>query len=165
MAFNRSLQHFTSTQELATVWVSSQSYVFNQLVLNSDKIYRCDVAHTSGGSFNADLTSGKWVLISAAASSPQITTISLAGNTVLSSSNNLNVFLVDTSSARQITAFAASSGFQFTVIDKTGRAGTNPISFVPSGSQKVQGRAANYSMEADFGSWTWTFDGTDWFLS
>jgi hypothetical protein len=54
MAYNRTLQHFTSSQELATQWASGQSYILDQLVLNNDKLYRCILAHTSGASFAGD---------------------------------------------------------------------------------------------------------------
>jgi hypothetical protein len=65
MAYSRTLNHFTSMQELATLWASSTSYVVNQLVINDDKLYRCLIAHTSGGTFIADLQSAYWVEISA----------------------------------------------------------------------------------------------------
>jgi hypothetical protein len=54
MAFNRTLGHFTSSQELATQWASGQSYILDQLVLDNDKLYRCILAHTSGASFAGD---------------------------------------------------------------------------------------------------------------
>lgn len=54
MAYNRTIQHFTSSQELATIWASGQNYIVNQLVLDSDKLYRCNTAHTSGATFAGD---------------------------------------------------------------------------------------------------------------
>lgn len=54
MAYNRTIQHFTSSQELATIWASGQKYIVNQLVLDSDKLYRCNTAHTSGATFAGD---------------------------------------------------------------------------------------------------------------
>jgi uncharacterized membrane protein len=54
MAYNRTLQHFTSSQELATIWASGQNYIVNQLVLDSDKLYRCNTSHTSGATFAGD---------------------------------------------------------------------------------------------------------------
>jgi len=68
MAYSRTLNHFTSMQELATIWASSTSYVVNQLVINSDKLYRCLIAHTSTASFATDLGAGNWVEVSASAS-------------------------------------------------------------------------------------------------
>jgi hypothetical protein len=61
MAFNRTLQHFTSSQELATQWASGQSYILDQLVLDNDKLYRCILAHTSGATFAGD--SANWTLV------------------------------------------------------------------------------------------------------
>jgi len=63
MAFNRTLKHFTSSQELATIWASGQNYILNQLVIESDKLYRCNLAHTST-SFQTDYASGDWVEVS-----------------------------------------------------------------------------------------------------
>jgi hypothetical protein len=67
MAFNRTLQHFTSSQELAPLWETGQNYILNQLVLQNDQIYRCISAHLST-TFSVDLAAGDWVLVSANAS-------------------------------------------------------------------------------------------------
>jgi hypothetical protein len=67
MAFNRILQHFTSSQELAPLWETGQNYILNQLVLQNDQIYRCISAHLST-TFSVDLAAGDWVLVSANAS-------------------------------------------------------------------------------------------------
>lgn len=61
MAFNRTLQHFTSSQELATVWETGKDYIVNQLVLESERLYRCSIAHTSGATFAGD--SGNWAVV------------------------------------------------------------------------------------------------------
>jgi len=63
MAFNRTLQHFTSSQELATIWASGQSYILNQIVIQSNALYLCLIAHTSSLSFATDLAAGKWSLL------------------------------------------------------------------------------------------------------
>lgn len=54
MGYNRTLGHFTNSQELATVWASGQNYIVNQLVLDNNKLYRCITAHTSGATFAGD---------------------------------------------------------------------------------------------------------------
>lgn len=59
MGYNRTLKHFTNSQELATVWASGQIYIVNQLVLNNNMIYRCITANTSGATFAGD--SAYWV--------------------------------------------------------------------------------------------------------
>jgi hypothetical protein len=65
MAFNTTLKHFTSSQELAPLWATAQNYLLNQLVLEDDIIYRCAIAHTSSV-FTTDLGAGRWVAVSAA---------------------------------------------------------------------------------------------------
>lgn len=44
-------------------WVTATSYVVGNLVVESNKIYRCAANHTSGATFAADLTAVKWVLV------------------------------------------------------------------------------------------------------
>jgi len=83
----------------------------------------------------------------------------------LSASDDGKTLLIDTSAARTINAFAASANFRITIKDKTGTAQIYPITFVRSGSQKIEGLSANYVMEANWGEWGLAFDGTDWFLS
>ena len=66
MAYNRTLNHFTSMQELATIWASSTSYLLNQPVIHNNFLYRCAVAHTSAGTFQTDLAAGRWSRVSSA---------------------------------------------------------------------------------------------------
>ena len=75
MAFNRTLAHFTSSQELATEWASGQSYIVNQIVIQSNVLYKCLIAHTSGLSFSTDLAAGRWVSISGGSVAPTDTPI------------------------------------------------------------------------------------------
>lgn len=60
MAYNTTLNHFTSMQELATLWASGSSYVTNQLVIFNNAIYRCLVSHISSVSFSSDYSGGNW---------------------------------------------------------------------------------------------------------
>jgi hypothetical protein len=46
------------------LWVTSFGYSVNDVVIQSDRFYRCLVAHTSG-TFATDLSSGKWTEVSA----------------------------------------------------------------------------------------------------
>lgn len=66
MAYSRTLNHFTSMQELATIWASSTSYLVNQPVIHNNFLYRCAIAHTSSGSFQTDLAAGNWERVSSA---------------------------------------------------------------------------------------------------
>jgi hypothetical protein len=66
MAYNRTLQHFVSQQELATIWSSGLSYGKNQFFIYEYKIYKAQISHTSDVSFLSDLATGKWIMISGA---------------------------------------------------------------------------------------------------
>jgi hypothetical protein len=48
--------------ESPTAWANGTVYTVNQTVIESNKLYRCDIAHTSGV-FATDLAAGKWVLV------------------------------------------------------------------------------------------------------
>ena len=90
----------------------------------------------------------------------------VSNSIALSSAYDQRVLLANTtSSAISITGFAATAGFQVTIIDYTGNSNVNYITFVRSGSQKIQGLASDYVMKASFGTWVFTFDGTDWWVS
>ena len=90
----------------------------------------------------------------------------VSNSITLSSAYDQRVLLANTtSSAISITGFAATAGFQVTIIDYTGNSNVNYITFVRSGSQKIQGLASDYVMKASFGTWVFTFDGTDWWVS
>jgi len=63
MAYNRSLQHFVSQQDLAQLWASGQAYVLEQIVIYNNTFYRCTISHTSNISFATDLAAGRWVQV------------------------------------------------------------------------------------------------------
>jgi hypothetical protein len=52
-----------------SLWTTATPYVVDDVVIESDKIYRCIVAHTSG-TFAADLLSGYWVEVSSGLQAP-----------------------------------------------------------------------------------------------
>lgn len=66
MSYSRTLNHFTSTQDLVTIWASGTSYLLNQLVIQNDFIYRCTVSHVSAVSFQTDQAAGRWNRVSSA---------------------------------------------------------------------------------------------------
>lgn len=73
--------------------------------------------------------------------------------------------LVDTSAARTINLHAAATNFKFSVKDKIGTSGTYPITLVRNGSQKIEGLSSNYTLDANYGTWSFIFDGTDWWVT
>jgi hypothetical protein len=83
----------------------------------------------------------------------------------LDSSYYGKVILVDTSAARTINLHDAATNFKITIKDITGLAGTNAITLDPFGAHEIEGVAANYLLESNFGTWTFIFDGTSWWLT
>ncbi|MCS6281477.1 MAG: hypothetical protein HUM72_12665 [Dolichospermum sp.] len=52
-----------------SLWLTATPYVVNDVVIQSDKIYRCLIAHTSG-TFATDLAALRWVEVSSSPSIP-----------------------------------------------------------------------------------------------
>jgi hypothetical protein len=52
-----------------SLWLTANPYIINDVVIESDRIYRCIVAHTSG-TFATDLAASRWVEVSASPSTP-----------------------------------------------------------------------------------------------
>jgi hypothetical protein len=52
-----------------SLWLTANPYNVNDIVIESDKIYRCLIAHTSG-TFATDLAASKWVEVSQGLTSP-----------------------------------------------------------------------------------------------
>lgn len=83
----------------------------------------------------------------------------------LTTTDNGRVIRVDTSAARTINAQASpASGFTITFKDHVGSAATNPATFVRNGSQTIASVSGNYSMDVDYGTWSFIFTGSDWTL-
>jgi len=74
------------------------------------------------------------------------------------------IILVDTSAARTINLHAAATNFKVTIKDVTGTASTYPITLVRNTGQSIEGVAANYTLDSNFGTWNFLFDGTTWWL-
>jgi hypothetical protein len=118
MAFNRTLAHFTSSQELATEWASGQSYITGQIVIENNALYKALIGHTSGLSFATDLAAGKWVAIESSGGggeknyieNPDFNTGSVSGwglfNTTLTSKIPTGSIIAG---AASITTFAADN--------------------------------------------------------
>lgn len=73
---------------------------------------------------------------------------------------------VTTASAAVALTLPASpaNGFTFTVKDVGGIASVNAITIVRAGSENIEGLGATYSCEANYGAWTFQFNGTDWYI-
>jgi hypothetical protein len=158
MAFSRTLQHFTSSQELATIWASGQSYIVNQLVVYNYAIYLCLVAHTSSALFSTDLAAGKWVQITGSGVSNRGLN-SYSSNTTLTNANS--VVLVNAASAPvTITLPASVSGKYFDIkkIDSSSNAVT-----INTTSGTIDG-AASVSTSIQYNNITVIGDGTNFYI-
>lgn len=96
------------------------------------------------------------------------TNIMAATSVVAVSSNvtltNKALHYVNTSSARSLTLPAPSAGAFMVVKDSTGSCATNNITIVRAASEQIETVAASYVLNTDLGSWTFTSDGTNWFI-
>jgi hypothetical protein len=52
-----------------SLWTTATPYIVNDVVIESDRIYRCIVAHTSG-TFATDLAASRWVEVSSSPATP-----------------------------------------------------------------------------------------------
>lgn len=84
---------------------------------------------------------------------------------VIVSGDNGRVFGADTTGgAFSITLPAASSGFIFTIKDIKGNFGTNNLTLTRVSTESIEGVASNFVMAANWGTWTFMSDGTNWFI-
>jgi hypothetical protein len=88
----------------------------------------------------------------------------VTGNVTIDTTTTDHIFRVSTAAARSLTLPAPVQGRWFFVQDCTGSAATNNITLVRNAGEKIQGVAANFALNTNFGGWfVWT-DGTDWFV-
>lgn len=72
---------------------------------------------------------------------------------------------IDTSAARTINLPAATTAMFFIAKDVTGSAQTNNISFVPDGSDTIDGDNSTFLGNINYGSWSFVSDGVSaWYL-
>ncbi len=114
------------------------------------------------------ITNGDWVNLGAGAGTTGVAAegfgTAALPYTMLAGDNGKVLQINTTGGAGNITLHAAIAGFKVTIIDIGGMLSTNAATLIPNGAQKIQGLAANYLLESNYGSWTLGFDGTDWFL-
>ncbi len=114
------------------------------------------------------LTAGQSVLgtttaANTLAGSLTLTTRSIAGALTIDTTTKDYIILVDTSATRNITFPAPTNGRILIIKDIIGTCETNNITMVRNGSEKIDGIAASRVLNTNWGYWTFTSDGTDWF--
>jgi hypothetical protein len=73
-------------------------------------------------------------------------------------------YLIDTTNSVIITLPAASLNTFFTVKDETGSCSTNNITIQRSEANMIEGVAADRTLQADFGKWTFASGATNWVM-
>lgn len=116
---------------------------------------------------SAGLGSSGQVLTSNGASAPSfqtpiLTTVNtISGNAVMVSGS---IYLVDTSSPRNLTLPAPTLGTQIIIKDNSGNAVQGIISVIRNGSERIEGLAATYLIQTNWGSIHLIADGVNWFI-
>jgi hypothetical protein len=87
--------------------------------------------------------------------------------TTLTAGQDGNVFLVNTSTIPITLNLPTSptSGQRFVIKDERGTFGANPVTMTKFASHTIERLNANYLLEANFGTWTFVFDGvSNWVI-
>lgn len=113
------------------------------------------------GANNTHLTTQAGVVSWTADPTPySVSTIS--GNT---SGVSGTTYLCDTSGAAfNLTLPTPVSGAFVIIKDKTGSFGTNNLTVLRNGTEKIEGLAASKIFQTNWGSWSLFSDGTDWYI-
>lgn len=114
MAYNRTLKHFTSSQDVISQWASSTNYVINQLIVNNTILYQATITHTSSGSFSTDLGDGKWTPVNSSIGGgfvPVGSIIAFSGGYFTASNNGGTYTDVLGNTIPTVNAFVSPNGF------------------------------------------------------
>lgn len=103
-----------------------------------------------------------------AADTPAPTLLSKSANYTITTTDfaNNTIIYADTSGASFTLTLPNPSGMSGKVIqifDKTGSFGTNPLTVARNGSETIQGIAASLVLSANWGTYAFQTDGTNWF--
>lgn len=115
------------------------------------------------------ITNGGGSITVAASSSPLVAFTTKVANYTLTTSDSI-VFLDSTAGAFNVqlpnpsTVISGSTTRVFRFYGTSGTLNANPVSLVPFGAEKIEGIAANRLLQTDWGSWSLTTNGVDWFL-
>lgn len=74
------------------------------------------------------------------------------------------IYELNTAAARSLQLPTPRSGYMFWIKDVTGNAEDGLITLVRNGSENIEGTAASYVLDRDYGFWQVTSDGTNWWI-
>jgi hypothetical protein len=86
-----------------SLWLTANPYNVNDIIIESDKIYRCLIAHTSG-TFATDLAASKWIEVSSGLQSPVALADGGTGAVITPSAGS--IVYVDADSFEQVSGTA-----------------------------------------------------------
>lgn len=94
-----------------------------------------------------------------------VATDPLSGTVVLAVGGANKTYDVNTvNGAMQFTLPTASAGYSFTIKDVGGLAATYNITVARAAAESIEGVSASYACAANWGTWTFYSDGTNWFI-
>lgn len=136
------------------------SLTFTTGVLVSSFLDEDDMVSNSATAVPTQQSVKAYVDSSVAESVFDVNSVSTNTNTVAN-----DTYLVDSSGGTvTMTLPAPAANIFVKVKDSTGNANTNNILVSPNGAEEIDGTAANYTMDSNFESKTFTSDGTNWFV-
>lgn len=92
------------------------------------------------------------------------TTRTITANLTIDTTTKDYIILCNQSGAINVTLPAPSNGRVLIIKDISGTANTNNITLVRNGSESIEGIAASKILQTNWGAWTFTSDGTNWFM-
>lgn len=93
-----------------------------------------------------------------------LTTRTITANLTIDTTTTDYFILCNQSGAITITLPTPVNGRVLVIKDISGTANTNNITLARHASEKIEGLAASKLLQTNFGSWTFTTDGTDWWM-
>lgn len=94
----------------------------------------------------------------------KVTSRTITANLTIDTTTTDYLIFCNQSGAINVTLPAPTNGRILIIKDISGTANTNNITMVRNAAEKIEGLAASKVLQTNFGSWTFTSDGTDWWM-
>jgi hypothetical protein len=146
-------------------WDSGTTYFKGDIVNSGGVLY---VSITDNNLNNAVTVAANWqaqennIQSINPGSTPTVTLTAPGAN--LPGSSGSTYLVNSANGACTFNAPAPTKGLYFTIKDSGGLAGTNNITLHRNAAESIEGLAADYIMQANWGEWIFSSDGTNWFL-
>jgi hypothetical protein len=94
-----------------------------------------------------------------------LTSVKTSNYTIQVSDGGKCILLNSAAASFNLTLITPTAGFSFSVKDTTGSLSTFPVTIVRNTANKIENLTSDYVLGADYGFWTFFFDGTNWFIA